>query len=36
MAKDFQKEFLNFKKIILKNNENADLNLIKKAYDFAE
>ena len=36
MAKDFQKEFLNFKKIILKNNEHADINLIKKAYDFAE
>ncbi|MDU2202487.1 MAG: HD domain-containing protein, partial [Anaerococcus hydrogenalis] len=35
-GKDFQKEFINFKKIILKNNENADINLIKKAYDFAE
>jgi guanosine-3',5'-bis(diphosphate) 3'-pyrophosphohydrolase len=36
MAKDFQKEFLSFKEIILKNNPNADLKLIKKAYDFAE
>lgn len=36
MAKDFQKEFINFKKIILENNENADIKLIKKAYDFAE
>ncbi|MDD7306362.1 MAG: bifunctional (p)ppGpp synthetase/guanosine-3',5'-bis(diphosphate) 3'-pyrophosphohydrolase [Peptoniphilaceae bacterium] len=36
MAKDFQKEFVDFEKIIKKNNPHADINLIKKAYDFAE
>lgn len=36
MVKDFQKEFINFEKIILKNNPHADIELIKKAYDFAE
>lgn len=36
MAKDFQKEFIKFKDIILKNNDKADISLIKKAYDFAE
>ncbi|MSS76877.1 bifunctional (p)ppGpp synthetase/guanosine-3',5'-bis(diphosphate) 3'-pyrophosphohydrolase [Anaerococcus sp. WCA-380-WT-2B] len=36
MAKDFQKEFIKFKEIILKNNKKADINLIKRAYDFAE
>lgn len=36
MEKDFQKEFINFQKIIEKNNPHADIDLIKKAYDFAE
>lgn len=36
MAKDFQKEFIKFKDIILKNNSKANIDLIKKAYDFAE
>ena len=34
MATDFKKEFEKFKETILANNPNADLNLIKKAYDF--
>lgn len=36
MGKDFQKEFLSFKKILLNNNPNSDIELIKKAYDFGE
>ncbi|MGO3018499.1 MAG: RelA/SpoT family protein [Anaerococcus sp.] len=36
MAKDFQKEFINFKSIIEKNNPHSDIDLIKKSYDFAE
>lgn len=36
MEKDFQKEFISFKNIILENNQNADIDLIKKAYDFGE
>ncbi len=36
MAKDFQKEFINFKKIIEKNNPHSDIDLVKKAYDYAE
>nr|WP_072537428.1 bifunctional (p)ppGpp synthetase/guanosine-3',5'-bis(diphosphate) 3'-pyrophosphohydrolase [Anaerococcus mediterraneensis] len=34
MATDFKKEFEKFKETILANNPNADINLIKKAYDF--
>lgn len=34
MATDFNKEFIKFKELILKNNPNANIDLIKKAYDF--
>ena len=34
MATDFNKEFIKFKEIILNNNPKADIDLIKKAYDF--
>ena len=34
MATDFNKEFIKFKELILKNNPQADIDLIKKAYDF--
>lgn len=34
MLTDFNKEFIKFKEIILKNNPQADMELIKKAYDF--
>ncbi|EEI83588.1 RelA/SpoT family protein [Anaerococcus tetradius] len=36
MATDFNKEYKLFEKDILKNNPKSDINLIKKAYDFAE
>ena len=36
MATDFNKEYKLFEKDILKNNPKSDVNLIKKAYDFAE
>lgn len=34
MATDFNKEFIKFKELILRNNPQADIDLIKKAYDF--
>lgn len=34
MATDFNKEFIKFKELILKNNPHANIDLIKKAYDF--
>ena len=34
MATDFNKEFIKFKELILKNNLHANIDLIKKAYDF--
>ena len=34
MATDFNKEFVKFKELILKNNPHANIDLIKKAYDF--
>ena len=34
MATDFNKEFIKFKELILKNNPHANIELIKKAYDF--
>ena len=34
MATDFDREFIKFKEIILKNNPQANIDLIKKAYDF--
>lgn len=34
MATDFKKEFIKFKDLILKNNPDADIDIIKKAYDF--
>lgn len=34
MVTDFDREFIKFKEIILKNNPQADIGLIKKAYDF--
>ncbi|WP_297789678.1 bifunctional (p)ppGpp synthetase/guanosine-3',5'-bis(diphosphate) 3'-pyrophosphohydrolase [uncultured Anaerococcus sp.] len=36
MATDFNKEYEIFKDYILKNNPKADIELIKKAYDFGE
>lgn len=34
MLTDFNKEYIKFKELVLKNNPQADINLIKKAYDF--
>lgn len=34
MATDFNKEFIKFNELILKNNPHANIDLIKKAYDF--
>ena len=34
MATDFNKEFIKFKELILKNNPHSDIDLIKRAYDF--
>ncbi|WP_311481352.1 bifunctional (p)ppGpp synthetase/guanosine-3',5'-bis(diphosphate) 3'-pyrophosphohydrolase [uncultured Anaerococcus sp.] len=34
MATDFNKEFVKFKELILKNNPHANIDLIKKSYDF--
>ncbi|MDO4593861.1 MAG: bifunctional (p)ppGpp synthetase/guanosine-3',5'-bis(diphosphate) 3'-pyrophosphohydrolase [Tissierellia bacterium] len=36
MATDFKKEFLILKQKVLEKNEDTDIDLIKKAYDFAE
>lgn len=36
MATDFKEEFIKLKKEILANDKDADIDLIKKAYDFAE
>ncbi len=36
MTTDFNKEYEKFKEIILKNNPNSDIDLIKKAYFFGE
>ena len=36
MATDFDLEFEKLKEVILENNPNADLELIKKAYYFGE
>ena len=34
MLTDFNKEYIKFKEVVLQNNPQADMDLIKKAYDF--